>query len=95
MFREQLGLAVLFVTHDLGVVAEICDSVMVMYGGTVAEVGEIDAIYNNAHHPYTQQLLAAFPTSTTHKRASPRSLARRHAEVLPPGCRFARAVRPF
>jgi peptide/nickel transport system ATP-binding protein len=88
--REQLGLAVLFVTHDLGVVAEICDSVMVMYAGTVAETGEIDAIYNEPRHPYTQQLLAAFP-DINHPQARLASIPGTppRLDALPPGCRFA------
>ena len=51
----------MLVTHDLGVVAEICDSVVVMYGGKVAESGPADGIYNDARHPYTRRLLASFP----------------------------------
>jgi ABC-type dipeptide/oligopeptide/nickel transport system ATPase component len=62
--REQLGLAVLFVTHDLGVVAELCDRVLVMYGGVVVEDADVDTIYNNPQHPYTQELLKAFPDFT-------------------------------
>lgn len=88
--RSQLGLAVILVTHDLGVVAEVCDSVMVMYGGTTAEYADVDSIFNRPQHPYTQQLLAAFPdiSRPADKLASipghpPRLTA------LPPGCRFA------
>lgn len=59
--QRELSLALILVTHDLGVVAEICDDVMVMYGGRVAEYGTSDAIYNAAKHPYTRRLLKAFP----------------------------------
>ncbi|MEJ5224992.1 MAG: ABC transporter ATP-binding protein, partial [Anaerolineales bacterium] len=59
--QKELGLAIVLVTHDLGVVAEICDSVVVMYGGKVAEYGPADAVYNAPAHPYTQRLLEAFP----------------------------------
>jgi peptide/nickel transport system ATP-binding protein len=59
--QKALGLAIVLVTHDLGVVAEVCDSVVVMYGGKVAEYGSADRIYNQAQHPYTQRLLASFP----------------------------------
>jgi peptide/nickel transport system ATP-binding protein len=59
--QKALGLAIVLVTHDLGVVAEVCDSVVVMYGGKVAEYGSADRIYNSAQHPYTQRLLASFP----------------------------------
>jgi len=59
--QKALGLAIVLVTHDLGVVAEVCDSVVVMYGGKVAEYGSAEEIYNHAQHPYTQRLLASFP----------------------------------
>jgi len=88
--REQLGLSVLFVTHDLGVVAEICDSVLVMYGGVVAEYSDVDTIYNAPRHPYTQELLKAFPDLT---RPNGRLAAipgyPPRLDALPPGCRFA------
>lgn len=88
--RKKLGLAVIFVTHDLGVVAEMCDSVLVMYGGVTAEYASVDTIYNGARHPYTQELLKAFPDLTQPERrltsipGYPPKL-----DALPPGCRFA------
>ena len=88
--REQLGLSVLFVTHDLGVVAEICDTVLVMYGGVVAEYSDVDTIYNAPRHPYTQELLKAFPdlTRPNGRLASIPGYPPR-LDALPPGCRFA------
>lgn len=59
--QKQLGLAVIIVTHDLGIVAEVCDDVLVMYGGKTAEYGSVDAIFNHPSHPYTKRLLQAFP----------------------------------
>ncbi len=88
--RDKLGLAVLLVTHDLGVVAEVCDTVLVMYGGVVAEYGDVDTIFNHPQHPYTQELLKAFPNiaNLQDKLVSiPGSPPRLNA--LPPGCRFA------
>jgi peptide/nickel transport system permease protein len=88
--RKKLGLAIIFVTHDLGVVAEMCDSVLVMYGGVTAEYANVDTIYNMPEHPYTQELLKAFPdlTKPEKKLASipgyPPKL-----DALPQGCRFA------
>jgi len=88
--QKELNLALVIVTHDLGVVAEICDDVLVMYAGRVAEIGTSDAIYNGPQHPYTRRLLQAFP-----------DIENPHAELLsipgvpprlddlPPGCRFA------
>jgi peptide/nickel transport system ATP-binding protein len=88
--REKLGVAVLFVTHDLGVVAEICDTVLVMYGGVVAEYAGVDTIYNDPRHPYTQELLKAFPdlSKLDGRLASIPGYPPR-LDDLPPGCRFA------
>ena len=88
--RKKLGLAVVFVTHDLGIVAEICDRVLVMYGGVTAEYADVDVIYNNAKHPYTQELLKAFPDLTKPKKklsSIPGYPPR--LDALPAGCRFA------
>jgi peptide/nickel transport system ATP-binding protein len=88
--RHRLGLSVILVTHDLGVVAEVCDTVLVMYGGVDAEYAAVDTIFNDPQHPYTQRLLHAFPDLTRPDEAlvsipgyPPR------LDALPPGCRFA------
>jgi peptide/nickel transport system ATP-binding protein len=88
--RNELGLSIIFVTHDLGVVAEICDSVLVMYGGVTAEYAGVDTIYNHPRHPYTQELLKAFPDLTRpgERLASIPGHPPR-LDALPPGCRFA------
>lgn len=57
----DLGLALLLVTHDLGVVAQTCDDVAVMYAGEIVERGRIDALFHDAEHPYTRALFAATP----------------------------------
>jgi peptide/nickel transport system ATP-binding protein len=59
--QEDMGMSVMFITHDLGVVAEIADDVAVMYLGVVAERGEVDAIFHDPKHPYTQALLRSIP----------------------------------
>jgi oligopeptide/dipeptide ABC transporter ATP-binding protein len=84
-----LGLAIVIVTHDLGVVAEVCDSVVVMYGGRVAEYGPADLIYNQPQHPYTQRLLASFP-DLNRAHASLASIPGSPPRLtdLPSGCRF-------
>ena len=88
--RHKLGLSIIFVTHDLGMVAEMCDSVLVMYGGVTAEYGNVDTIYNAACHPYTQELLKAFPDlSNLKKRLVSIPGYPPRLEDLPPGCRFA------
>ncbi len=88
--RKKLGLAIIFVTHDLGVVAEMCDRVLVMYGGVTAEYADVDVIYNEPRHPYTQELLKAFPDLTKPKKklsSIPGYPPR--LDALPAGCRFA------
>jgi oligopeptide/dipeptide ABC transporter ATP-binding protein len=88
--RRKLGLSIIFVTHDLGVVAEMCDSVLVMYGGITAEYGDVDTIYNAACHPYTQELLKAFPDlSNPEKRLASIPGYPPRLDALPAGCRFA------
>lgn len=59
--KEQMDMGVVFVTHDMGVVAEIADKVMVMYHGEVVEMGDVHTIFNNPQHDYTKSLLAAVP----------------------------------
>jgi len=88
--RKKLGLAVIFVTHDLGVVAEMCDTVLVMYGGVTAEYASVDTIYNEPRHPYTQELLKAFPDlSKPEKRLTSIPGYPPKLDALPAGCRFA------
>jgi peptide/nickel transport system ATP-binding protein len=87
--QKLLGLSIVIVTHDLGVVAEVCDTVVVMYGGKVAEYSNVDDIYNRPEHPYTQRLLASFPdlNKPTETLASIPGTPPRLTQ-LPPGCRF-------
>ena len=88
--RKKLGLAIIFVTHDLGVVAEMCDAVLVMYSGIKAEYADVDTIYNHPRHPYTQELLKAFPDLSCPEDeliSIPGYPPR--LDALPPGCLFA------
>jgi peptide/nickel transport system permease protein len=59
--RDELGMAMLFVTHDLGVVADICDRVAVMYAGQIVETAPVQELFHNPQHPYTEGLLKAVP----------------------------------
>lgn len=88
--QRELNLALVVVTHDLGVVAEICDNVVVMYGGKVVEIGSGDDIFNNPQHPYTQRLLQAFP-DVENPNADLVSIPGipPRLDDLPPGCRFS------
>ena len=88
--RRKLGLSLILITHDLSVIAETCDRVMVMYAGRVAEEGPVAGGLPRPRHPYTQKLLSAFPNIHADRRTlevipgSPPDL-----RDPPPGCRFA------
>lgn len=87
--RAELGLSMLFITHDFGVVAEMCDRVYVMYAGRVAESRGIDEIFANPRHPYTAGLLRG----TLSPNARPEDLFAVPGSVpdprsMPAGCRF-------
>ena len=87
--RRELGLSLILITHDLSVIAETCDRVMVMYAGRVAEEGSVDVVFRTPRHPYTQKLLGAFPNIHADRKAldvipgSPPDL-----RDPPSGCRF-------
>ena len=77
--QEEYGTSIIFITHDLGVVAELCDRVVVLYGGLVMEEAEINDLFENPLHPYTMGLLASIPGLTKDKseRLRPSPAARR------------------
>ena len=88
--QRDLGLAIVLITHDLGVVAEMCDEVVVMYAGRVAEQGPVEEIFNAPTHPYTRGLLASIPRlGTPRKTLLPviEGMVPSLAD-LPVGCRF-------
>ncbi|MBA2641475.1 MAG: ABC transporter ATP-binding protein [Actinobacteria bacterium] len=91
LFRLQgeHGMSMLYVTHNLGVVAQICDRVAVMYAGELVEIAPTVELFENPRHPYTRGLIAAVPriSAPTGGDATLRGLLRR--EELPDGCRFA------
>lgn len=84
--QKETGMTILMITHDLGVVAEMCDRVAVMYAGTVVETGNVSEIFSNPKHPYTQGLLSALPGES--KELS--SIGGSVPDLLDPpsGCRF-------
>ncbi|CAA9355242.1 MAG: Oligopeptide transport ATP-binding protein OppD [uncultured Nocardioidaceae bacterium] len=87
--QEDMGMAVVWITHDLGVVAGIADRVSVMYAGQVVEEAPVDALYADPRHPYTQGLLGALPVIGGHGRelATISGLPPDPLQ-MPPGCRF-------
>jgi len=88
--RTKLGLSLILITHDLSVIAETCDRVMVMYAGRVAEEGPVDEVFHRPRHPYTQKLMAAFPNIHADRRTLD-VIPGAPPDLLdpPPGCRFA------
>ncbi len=83
--KNDLGVAVLFVTHDLGVVAEVADRVVVMYRGKIVEQGDVKSIFRNPSHPYVKGLLACRPTFETKYRILPTVEDFLETEVAPDG----------
>jgi oligopeptide/dipeptide ABC transporter ATP-binding protein len=87
--REEFGLSLILITHDLSVIAESCDRVLIMYAGRVAEEGPVREIFVRPRHPYTQMLLGAFPNIHADRRTlgtipgAPPDLRN-----PPSGCRF-------
>jgi oligopeptide transport system ATP-binding protein len=96
--REQLGMAVVWITHDLGVVAGLADRVVVMYAGYIVEEASVLDLYEDPRHPYTQALLAALPRADRRREdrlksisgAPPNLLIRPTHCPFAPRCEFAR-----
>ncbi|MEX2659335.1 MAG: ABC transporter ATP-binding protein, partial [Acidimicrobiales bacterium] len=88
--QDELGMAVIWITHDLGVVAGIADRVLVMYGGQVVEEGDVDALYDAPDHPYTRGLLASLPVIGAGPRGRLTAIPGLPPDPveLPPGCAF-------
>ena len=87
--QQETGLAIIFITHDFGIVARMCDRVAVMYAGRIIESGDVRTLFNSPTHPYTQALMASVPKMDRTERlfaidGQPPALF-----ALPEGCRFA------
>ena len=89
--QEKLGTAVILVTHDLGVVADVADRIQVMYAGQIIEHGTIDEIFKNPQNPYTWALLQSVPRLDTKNKGTLYSLKGTPPDLLKPpiGCSFA------
>jgi peptide/nickel transport system ATP-binding protein len=88
--REEYGTGILYISHDLGIMAQLCDRIIIMYAGNIVESGNVYEIFNHPKHPYTQALLNSHPS---HKQNRER-LTTIPGQVpslrqLPPGCKFA------
>jgi oligopeptide/dipeptide ABC transporter ATP-binding protein len=88
--QRRTRLAMLFITHDFGIVARMCDRVAVMYAGRIVESGPVRALFRSPRHPYTQALMASVPRMEDRVTRLPSIDGQPPAlHTLPPGCRFA------
>ena len=88
--RKEYQTAMLLITHDLGVVAEICSRVAIMYAGYIVECGTLEDVYEHTAHPYTEGLFGSLPSANIkEKRLHPISGLMPDPANLPPGCPFA------
>lgn len=97
--NQSMGTSVLFITHDLGVVSELCDTVIVMYFGGIVEYAPAEELFSNPKHPYTQGLLSAIPritkergTLATIEGTVPNPTERLQGCSFCPRCRYAEAI---
>ena len=88
--KEKLGTSIMMITHDLGVIAEVADDVMVMYAGKIVEYGDADAIFESPKHPYTHGLMGCIPklTDEDHARLSVIEGMVPSFDDMPKGCAF-------
>lgn len=88
--KQREDAAILLITHNLGIVAEICDRVIVMYGGKIQEIGDIFGLFNDPKHPYTKGLLQSLPDPYKDNREELKAIPGiiPHILELPKGCKF-------
>ncbi len=88
--QAEMGMSVILITHDLGVIAETCEQVVVMYAGKVAEKGSVYDVFDRPAHPYTRGLLASIPTLNTEPKSKLNIIPGMvpGLQDLPAGCRF-------
>ena len=88
--QKKMGMAIIMITHDLGVIADMCDEIIVMYAGRVCERGTVDEIFYNPRHEYTKGLLRSIPTlNGGHDKLIPIAGSPVDLTNLPKGCAFA------
>ena len=89
--QQEIGMSIMFITHDLGVVAELCSHVLVMYGGLIMEEASIYDIFENPKHPYTMGLIASIPALNQNKNQRLKPIPGSPPDMIhpPKGCPFA------
>ena len=88
--QKKLGMAIIMITHDLGVIADMCDEIIVMYAGRICERGTVDEIFYNPRHEYTKGLLRSIPKlDTRNQRLIPIAGSQVGLTSMPAGCAFA------
>jgi len=88
--QEEIGMTIIFITHDMGVIAEMCDDVAVMYAGKIIETAGVIELFQNPRHPYTKGLLSSIPRLETPRKAKLNVIKGMVPSLydLPEGCRF-------
>jgi peptide/nickel transport system ATP-binding protein len=91
-FRDATGMAVILITHDLGLIAENCDRVVVMYAGTVAESAAVTTLFRHPFHPYTKKLLQSIPSAAQTPKEPLHTIPGNvpALSAMPAGCRFVK-----
>ena len=87
--QRKLGLSIILISHDLSILGQACDRVLIMYAGKIVEIGEVDAIFRDPLHPYTRALLSSFPDIRGERRTL-RGVPGSPPDLLDPpsGCRL-------
>jgi peptide/nickel transport system ATP-binding protein len=90
LLQQEYGMAILFITHDLGVIAQLCDDVVVMYAGRVVEKSTVKALFESPKHPYTQGLLNSIPRLNQPSKSRLNTIEGQVPTLnnMPEGCRF-------
>ena len=89
--QDETGMAIIFITHDLGVVAEMCDQVVVMYAGNVVEQTDVFRLFEQARHPYTLGLMNSMPCLDAPSKSMLNAIPGNVPSLaqMPKGCRFS------
>jgi oligopeptide transport system ATP-binding protein len=89
--QAESGMSIIFITHDLGLVAELCSRAAVMYGGMILEEAPVDELFANPSHPYTRGLFSSMPGMETDGKERLKAIPGFHPDMLkpPPGCPFS------